>query len=219
MKKQRLHKSPFCYRTLWKHLNIIREYRQNVDAYFWMCKKYGYSDFRPNAEHIAEEYPEDYQKYEDAKRNINLSDSKICTALVQAGVSTEIFYSPPPITGGIQGWISLPANIFSHHRYGFSKQEFVNMLERAEGYYNNWIVYWKYRRWNPSFYLKKLILKVVYLPVDAYEYFYRKDDSKNLPAKITAIVLFGILSLAIYGGTLTAGIIAILKFIKTITTE
>ncbi len=218
MKNTRLHQSPLCYSIFSKHLNVLKDYRQNLENYFEMCKKYGYDNrSRPMAEYISDQYPEDYAKYEQSKRNLNLLEKKIYQALNLADVSSKVFYSPPPITGGIQGWISLPANIFNHRSYEFSKQEFVNMIERAEGYFTDWISYWRYRRWNPYFYFKKIILKILNLPVDAYEYFYRKDDSKNLPAKITAIFLFGILSLIIYGGTLTAGGLAILKFIQTIT--
>ena len=194
---------------------MIKDYRLNLDTYFEMCRKYGYDHrFRPKAESISEENPEDYQKYEQSKRNINLLEKKIYQALKQANVSSEVFYTPPAVTGGIQGWISLPVNIFNHRSYGFSKQDFVNMVERAEGYYVEWISHWKLRRWNPYFYLTKAVLKIVSLPVDSYEYIYRKDDSKNLPAKITAITLFGVLSIIIYGGTLTAGLVAILQFIK-----
>ena len=122
-----------CYSIFLKHLKTLKEYCKNVDVYFEMCNKYGYdSRFRPNAEYISNEYPEDYQKYEQSKRAINLSEKKIYAALVQA---------------------------------------------------EEWLSHWKYRRWNPFFYFKKLTLKIVSLPVDAYEYFYRKDDSKNLPTK------------------------------------
>jgi len=86
-------------------------------------------------------------------RNIPLASSYIG----QSGQSTTIYYSPPPITGGVRGNMDLFANIFQLNQYQISHSMIYDLLDRAIGTYDYWIKI-KWRKWvNPFYWAGELI--------------------------------------------------------------
>lgn len=69
------------------------------------------------------------------KSEVNEGLSNIMGIVSRAGLSTSMFYSPPPAVGGISGNIDYFANIFQLSRFQQSPDLIFDTLDRAEGVY------------------------------------------------------------------------------------
>lgn len=161
-------------------------------------------------------YPTQAEKaeLETVRREINLNLKEILQAVRSGGESSEIFYSPPPITGGIQGWIDIFTNIFLCHQYEIGQSHFIDKLERAEGFYRYWIKYWQYKRWNPYYWLKMLFVEWIMIPVQLAEAIRLKSGDKKkdkLWVRIGSLII-GFISYILINGAAILGTFKAIKF-------
>ncbi len=121
----------------------IQEYRLRINAL---------EHFR----RVLESYKRLDCRDEALRAQINRSVSLISSYIRETGTSTSIYYSPPPIRGGLQGHIDLFSNLF-HLPSGLSFQHIYDMIDKAIGIYTHWeSIYWKVRL-NPIFWVKQMI--------------------------------------------------------------
>lgn len=93
----------------------------------------------------------------NARIEMNLALPFVIDYLHSAGISTTIYYSPPPMLGGMAGNIDVFANIFQMHLLRLQFNPIPDMLIRGIGVYDYKIeILWK-QRLNPLYWIGELI--------------------------------------------------------------
>lgn len=109
---------------------------------------------------VGREDEELYAVSEEAialRAKLNRAIPLVTSNISSVGEPTHIYYSPPPMVGGIRGNLDLLANLFNLSTYQIAPQMVLDMLDRAEGRYNLFIKRRKYRLFNPIFWIGELI--------------------------------------------------------------
>lgn len=98
------------------------------------------------------------------RTKINLALNKVSRVMRLSGVPTSIYYSPPPITGGLAGEIDLIQNIFNLHIYRIDVQQVIDVIERSIGIYRDDRFNSIARTVNPFFWIGFILDFIVNLP-------------------------------------------------------
>ena len=112
---------------IWENLkrsNLLRKFLSLVKEYF------------NNIEHVSFSLEINENKIAIQKRSeINAAIDKAHLAILSAGVSPIIYYSPPPAIGGIADNINLISNIFNLHKFEINSRYLLDYIERAISIY------------------------------------------------------------------------------------
>lgn len=138
--------------------NLVRQrrlltFRENIIKYF---ENIEYDD-------VADSVYEN----EIAKKNrieINRNLNAIQIVLASCGVSTTIYYSPPPAIGGLAGEICLFSNIFNLDDFDIPFQQIVDRIDRAIGIYAKDALWSWLRLFNPLFYISLFLEYIASIP-------------------------------------------------------
>jgi len=138
--------------------NLLRQrrlltFRENIISYF---ENIEYDDVADSIDEneIAQE------KRIEINRNLNA----IQIVLASCGVSTSIYYSPPPAIGGLAGEICLFSNIFNLDGFEIPFQQIVDRIDRAIGIYAKDALWSWVRIFNPLFYVSLFLEYIASIP-------------------------------------------------------
>lgn len=98
------------------------------------------------------------------RSEINLILYEIHSIIKSAGVSLDMFYSPPPAIGGIAGNIDLVANLFNLNKFRLGPRYSIDVIEKAIGVYQNDKINALIRTINPFYWLIRLLDCIASLP-------------------------------------------------------
>ena len=133
------------------NIRLLSEFRELIIIYFSNLEHSGF--------HVDEK-----DEARRARTKINLSLDKIYLVIRKANVNPSIYYSPPPMIGGLAGNIDLVHNIFNLHNFQIEPQQLNDYLERAVGVYESDKLNAILRTINPLFWLSLLLDYIVSLP-------------------------------------------------------
>lgn len=167
--------------TVWeiyKRIKFLREFRGKLESYFNIV------DYN-----LGELIDNDRSRI--LRQEINTNLSVLMGYIREAGVGTTIFYSPPPISGGIAGNISILDNIFNLASFNVGPQVVIDILDQAVGIYSSE----KHRAWvrtiNPFWWLWRLFRTILHTPFMIFEEagFNSKTLEKSIIGKIIKVLL------------------------------
>jgi len=115
---------------------------------------------------LNSEYPsEESANVAQLKRQkINLYLIKLITYVKSAGIETSVYYSPPPVIGGLAGDIDIVANIFNLHGFDISPQMIIDKLDQSIGVYDDERTRALIRTFNPFWWLWKVFKWIANIP-------------------------------------------------------
>jgi hypothetical protein len=154
-----------------KRISDLKKFKNLVNSYF---ENISFTFHNLSENDIAQE----------KRTEINLMTARITRFLSDAGVSTEVYYSPPPAIGGPCGRIDILGNIFQAHVFDFNKNTIIDMLEKAIGVYNDDKSLSVIRTINPFFWLNKIFTYIARLPFQLL-----KDANFNINDKSILVKL------------------------------
>lgn len=137
-----------------RRLESLGEFQKLVITYFTNITYQGWPSDEPILGETAQR----------ARIEINrrLGDVQYSCRLV--GVTCIVYYSPPPAIGGLAGQVDLLANIFELHQFRIPHTRVVDFLDRAIGNYQK-RADWLFKQiFNPLFWAKWLLGKVIAVP-------------------------------------------------------
>ncbi len=104
----------------------------------------------------------------------------------RVGISTSIYYSPPPAVGGIRGEFDLLGNLFQLSRFQIAPTMVYDMLDRAIGQYDALILERRRKLVNPFYWLGAIIR----LPFKFLDFagFNGKSIEKGIAGKLYKLV-------------------------------
>jgi hypothetical protein len=131
--------------TIWENerrLKLLNAFRKYVNDYFnSVVSAYeGFSYTDGPESHIY-------------RQQINLSIARIREIIHSAGLSTHVYYSPPPAVGGIAGRVDVLANIFGLVRLQMSPENIFDYIDKAIGVYSFDASSARIRTFNPFFWI------------------------------------------------------------------
>jgi hypothetical protein len=135
-----------------KRINFLVKAKQDIIIYF---------------NNIDHDQPFDTIENEVAQRKrqeINLYLKKLRLNIISAGVNTEMYYSPPPLLGGIRGNIDLFSNIFNLNTYRLDPRTIIDIIDQTVGIYNDEKIKAFIRTLNPFWWIWKIIRWIASLP-------------------------------------------------------
>jgi hypothetical protein len=91
------------------------------------------------------------------RENLNLMIPAVSRYVRKCGVSTSVYYTPPPIVGGMAGNIDLFANMYNLHQYEVPEEILVDLLDKAIGTYRFFQKEYKERIFNPFYWIGRII--------------------------------------------------------------
>lgn len=146
------------------------------------------------------------KKASKIRSGLNMEINKAREYVLSSGVSTSLFYAPPPAIGGIQGNIDLFNNIFNLSRFEIDSQQIKDMIERSVGNYQNEKRPAILRTFNPFWWLFRLTRSIAAVP-----FWMLKEAGinttrfeKSIPGKLIKLVFDAVVFLAALLGVLKA---------------
>lgn len=109
---------------------------------------------------LQHKYPtssEDNQKIAALREVLNTSMGEVEYIVREAGVSTGVYYSPPPAIGGVAGFIDYFLNLFQLKQFSIDPQMIVDCLEQAIGKYNFEQKRFRRKLFNPLYWIGEII--------------------------------------------------------------
>ena len=131
----------------------LRQFREEVVTYY----------ARAHWDPWDQEFDED-QEASAARRRINEQLSDATWACQRVGVTTTIFYSPPPAVGGLQGNIDLFTNIFRLPAFDLDGRAVLDPVDRALGIYQRRLPKLWWVLFNPFYWMSEGIAFVGSIP-------------------------------------------------------
>jgi len=125
-----------------RRLNLLLTFRQRVEDYY----------ARAEWDLSSQEWEEDGEA-RGLRRQINEEMPDVTVATLFVGVSMNILYTPPAITGGPASHMSLLESIFILPKLGIPHANLLDGLDRAIGTYRSWLrPLWR-KLFNPFYWL------------------------------------------------------------------
>jgi len=127
-----------------------------------------------------------------ARVEINKLLKKAIQIIHQAGVSTSIYYSPPPAIGGVAGNIDLIHNMFNLRLFDLEPKDIIDPIERAIGVYEHDKTSSVLRTINPFFWINKLFRTISRIPfyILGSAGFPQNKIENSLLGRITKMLLY-----------------------------
>lgn len=125
-----------------RRIELLTTFRKRIEDYY----------ARAHWDIYSHEWEED-EEAREIRRQINEEMRDVAVAAHFVGVDTNIFYTPPPATGGPAGNMALLENIFNLPNLGLSHTQLLDRLDRAIGVYRSWLrPLWR-KLFNPFYWL------------------------------------------------------------------
>ena len=184
-------------------LNILLEFRKLVVDYFNL--EFEPPKSEPKSELAkalravrGEDNKTEGQGQVEIRAKINLMLNKISDAMYSAGIRPVLYYSPPPMIGGLAGNIDLVQNIFNLHRFQIGCDELLDFIERTIGIYENDKTRAKIRVFNPFFWIGLIFDYIARLPIKLLGKlgFNQSKVEDSLFGKITKGLIWFLLSIS-----------------------
>ncbi|MBT0654144.1 hypothetical protein [Geomobilimonas luticola] len=99
----------------------------------------------------------EHEEKRQLRENLNLKVPVVSRYVRNCGVSTSIFYTPPPIIGGMAGNVDLLANMYNLDQYDVSEEVLFDMLDKGIGTYRLFQKEYKERIINPFYWVGRII--------------------------------------------------------------
>lgn len=109
-----------------RRIRILSEFRNDVVTYFNNSTPLHLGAGRSEAPEAVK-----------ARQRINLGANQVQDAIVAAGVTLVVTWTPPPMVGGYVQRIDLIDNLFELDRYQISPNHAIGFIERAIGVYRS----------------------------------------------------------------------------------
>lgn len=122
----------------------IAEFKQMLKRFVWLQRQ----ERLPGSEH---------EEKRQLRENLNFKMPAVSRYVRNCGVSTSVYYTPPPITGGMAGNIDLLANMYNLDQYDVPEEVIFDMLDKAIGTYRLFQKEYKLRIINPFFWIGRII--------------------------------------------------------------
>ena len=100
---------------------------------------------------------QDHARMVDLRTELNSSLHEAARLVRKSGMSTSIFYSPPPIVGGMSCDLDLFANLFTLPNFQLSPIMVVDLIDRAVGNYVDMRKTFFLRLINPLYWIGEII--------------------------------------------------------------
>lgn len=133
-------------------IELLRHFRELVIHYF---NNVTYRHFGISSEN---------EEAQRARREMNRLWLEARQAIQAAGVSTSMYYAPPPAVGGLAGNVDLLANLYNLQRFQIPPQHVVDAIEQALGVYEHERPKALLRTLNPFYRLGRALALVVSIP-------------------------------------------------------
>lgn len=99
----------------------------------------------------------EHEEKRQLRENLNLKMPAVSRYVRKCGVSTSVYYTPPPIIGGMAGNIDLLANMYNLDQYDVPEEVVFDMLDKAIGTYRLFQKEYKLRIINPFYWVGRII--------------------------------------------------------------
>ena len=135
-----------------RRVALLTAYRHLVDDY------YNQAEWSPLADW------EDTEESSKTRRSINEGVYVVRIALNFVGITTVMYYAPPPGVGGIATDLPLLDNVFNLPRFQIPHTKLLDDLDRAIGVYREWLrpLWWKL--FNPFYWMGWVLYWVASIP-------------------------------------------------------
>jgi len=136
-----------------RRLDLLRAYRQKIVDY------YANAHWDP-----YHQYWDDTEETSELRREINEGMRDVAVATRFVGITTEIYYAPPPAIGGIAGNMSLLDNVLNLPRFQISHTDLLDQLDQAIGIYKSWVgPLWR-KLFNPFYWIGQGLSRIAEVP-------------------------------------------------------
>ena len=136
-----------------RRLESLREFRDLVLEYFSNAK----------SKYVAGA-PLENEKAHQTRTEINRRVGMVLKSCQLGGESLTVYYTPPPLTGGVATPINLLLEMFELWRYPIPKERITDSLDRAIGNYERRTEWLRKQLFNPLFWLQWSTSKILSTP-------------------------------------------------------
>ncbi len=136
-----------------RRLDALIRFRQLGSEYFANLTPVGYG-----------EPPQENEAARMARLVMNRTLGEVIESMDLLGLSRTVYYTPPPLIGGYAGDMDIFANLFEFWRFRLDPRQALDVLERAIGEYQRRKQWLFLQIFNPFFWLKWLLAKVLSVP-------------------------------------------------------
>jgi hypothetical protein len=193
-----------------RRLRALEEFRSLVVRYFdTVAYVAGHGDRIQQ----TEESRKVRRKINDLMQDVGFSCNLI-------GQPLTVQYVPSPLVGGFQGNLSLLSNLFELREYHIPNSKVIDGLERVIGTYRRKTNYLYWQMFNPLFWLRVLLVKIVEVPfqiLSAAGFDTAKFENSFMGKVVKAVVGFVAFAAALLTVLQILGLLdAAKKFVHTI---
>ena len=136
-----------------RRLNTLAQFRALGSQYFTNLTPVAFG--RP---------PQENQAARMARLEMNRILGEVVESIDLLGMSRLVYYTPPPRIGGFAGPMDMLANLFELWRFQLDPRQALDLLERAIGEYQRRTFPLFLQLFNPFFWVKWLLGKVLSVP-------------------------------------------------------
>jgi hypothetical protein len=135
-------------------MNLLTKFEteiQEISEFKEMWKRYVVllrQDRLPASEH---------EEKRQLRENLNLKATAVSRYVRKCGVSTSVYFTPPPVIGGMAGNVDIFANMYNLHQYEVPEDVLVDQLDKAIGTYRFFQKEYKERIFNPFYWVGRII--------------------------------------------------------------
>lgn len=135
-----------------RRLELLTAYRQLVNDYYNQAEWSPFADW------------EDTEESAKIRQGINEGMYVVRLALNFVGITTVMYYAPPPAVGGIATDMALLDNVFNLPRFQIPHTKLLDNLDQAIGIYREWVpLLWR-KLFNPFYWVGWLLYWIASIP-------------------------------------------------------
>ena len=135
-------------------MKFVRKYEKEINAIKAFKEAYAEFLFLNSKQRLD---PNGLEKKKECREKINLLLGEVQKYVRRIGIPGSIYYSPPPMVGGMAGNIGLFENIFHLRQFDISSTAIFDMLDKAIGNYTFFQKEYRRKIKNPFYWIGRAI--------------------------------------------------------------